>query len=56
MTLEDFPETNTVIARNQPEYFPMPAHSDPDDKTGRTTILWRLTVRERWKIFLTGKI
>ena len=44
---------NTVYAAEQPEYIPLPAHKSRD---GIVTACWKLSFKERLKIFLTGKI
>jgi len=44
---------NTVIAKNQPEYIPLPAHSSAD---GVITTCWELTLWERIKILINGYI
>lgn len=56
MNAINFPESNTVLGKNQPEYNPLPAHRVPDDKTGRLIFCWQLTFRERLKLLVTGKI
>lgn len=53
MNLIDFPEAHIVIAENQPEYLPMPAYIY-DDRV--ITCCWKLSLRERLVILLTGKI
>lgn len=51
-----FPEQTIVIAKDQPQYLPMPAHREPLDESGRLTFCWKLSWRERIKVLLTGKI
>lgn len=48
----EFLEQTTVWARNQPPYRPLPAYTD--DK--QTVTCWKLNWRERFKLFLTGKM
>lgn len=48
-----FKGMNTVYAKNQSEYFPLPSHKTED---GEVTSCWRLTVWERIKLIFTGKI
>ena len=43
----------TIFAKNQPEYIPLPAHVQPD---GTVTIRWKLSWKERILIFLTGSL
>ncbi len=47
----DLPET--VYAKNQPEYFPLPVWKQKD---GTILIRWRLTWRERLMLLLTGNL
>ena len=43
---------NVVYAENQTEYLPLPAYND-----GRTCVsCWRLTIWERVRVFLFGKL
>lgn len=56
MNLIEFPEQNTVIARNQKEYLPMPVHRFANDPQGRTVCCWQLSWRERIYLLLTGQI
>lgn len=55
MKLIEFPEQTVVIAKDQPEYEPLPAHVF-HDATGRIACCWRLTWRERFKLLFTGLI
>ena len=55
MNLIKFSEVNVIIAKNQSEYLPMPAYI-ADDEYGTTTICWKLTIKERIKLLITGKI
>ena len=54
MDLIEFPEQTVVIAKNQPEYLPLPAHRFANDPRGRITFCWRLTWRERLRVLWTG--
>lgn len=56
MELIEFPEQTIIIAKDQPEYKPLPAHIDPVDPCGVVTCCWKLSWRERLKLFITGKI
>ena len=49
----DFPEKNCVYAKDQPEYLPLPVFKEED---GRVWSCWKLTLRERIKIFFTKKL
>ena len=49
----DFPESNTVFAKNQPEYLQLPAHRD---NQGVVTSCYELTWKERFAILFGGKV
>lgn len=51
----DFPESNVIIAKDQPEYRPLPSNYANDDY-GTVTFCWRLTWRERLRLLVTGKL
>lgn len=51
----EFPEQTDILAKNQPQYLPMPVHRCTDS-TGKMTFCWKLTWQERFKLLLTGKI
>lgn len=51
MNLIEFPEQTVVIAKDQPQYVPMPAYLH---ENGTVVCCWRLTWRERFKLLLTG--
>lgn len=55
MELIDFPEQNTVFAKDQPEYRRLPAHRFNDDD-GRIACCWQLSWRERLRVLFTGRI
>lgn len=48
-----FDEANTVYAKNQPEYLPLPAHKTED---GMVTSCWRLSLKERIRMLITGRV
>lgn len=50
-----FKEMNCTYAESQPEYSPFPL-SAYKSKNGEVVSLWKLTLRERIKILLTGKL
>lgn len=54
--LVEFPEQTTVIAKDQPEYNPLPAHRFKDDTHGRIACCWQLSWRDRLKVLRTGKV
>lgn len=51
----EFDEQTIIIAKDQPEYLPLPAHQFNDDK-GTIAFCWKMTWRERIKILITGKL
>lgn len=54
-----FPEQTLIIAKDQPEYQPLPAHVgwiDEDKSLHGVTFCWKLSFRERVKLFFTGKL
>ena len=53
MRLTHFDGQTAIIAENQPEYLPMPAHISSE---GVVTCCWRLTWGERFRLLLTGEI
>lgn len=53
MTPVKFDGHNTVWAKDQPPYLPLPAHNGCD---GKVTTCWRLTWRERLKLLVTGRL
>ena len=56
MDLIEFPEQTVVIAKDQPEYLPLPAHRFSDDPHGRIACCWRMTWRERLRVLWTGLV
>jgi len=56
MKLVEFPERTVVIAKDQPQYNPMPAHRYPDDPEGRVTCCWELTDEEIAEVARTKRI
>lgn len=55
MQIMDFPEVTVVIAKDQPQYRPLPAHRHGDQK-GRITCCWKLTWKERIRVLFSGVI
>lgn len=53
MTPVAFKEQNTVFAKDQPEYLPLPAHLS---RSGDVTSCWKMTLRERLRVLMTGRI
>jgi len=53
MELIEFEEQTVVIAKDQPEYLPLPAHQFNDEQ-GRIAFCWKMTWRERIRVLFTG--
>jgi len=53
MNPKNFPEVNTVIAKNQPEYRPIPAHVS---SYFVVTFCWKLSFRERLAVLFNGEL
>ncbi len=56
MKLIEFPEQTAIIAKNQPEYLPLPAYKFKDDVNGHIVCCWKLNWQEKIKLLFTGKI
>lgn len=56
MKLIEFPEQTVVIAKDQPEYMPLPAYSYKQDPQGRIVCCWELSWRERFAVLFGAKI
>lgn len=56
MEIIGFKESNIVIAKDQPEYRPIPAHRVEGDEQGCITFCWSLSWRQRLHVLLTGRI
>jgi len=50
-----FPEQNTMVAKDQPEYLDLPAYWSPASD-GEVISCWRLTFWERIRVLLTGRL
>jgi hypothetical protein len=50
----DFPETTLVIAKNQPQYLPLPSYRYERDDEGRVVFCWKLTWAERFAVLFGG--
>ena len=53
MTPIEFPQHNTVYAKDQPEYLPLPAFRNND---GVVISCWQMTWRERMRVLFTGRL
>lgn len=56
LKLVEFPEQTVVIAKDQPEYLPLPAHRHRNDPQGKITCCWKLNWMQRLKVLVTGKV
>lgn len=56
MTLVVFPEVTTVIAKDQPQYQPLPAYRFANDLEGKICCCWALNWRARLKVLVTGRL
>lgn len=52
----DFKGSNVVFAKDQPEYQPLPAFIDAEDRDGTVVMCWKMTFWERLRILFTGRI
>jgi hypothetical protein len=50
-----FPEQNTVFAKDQPQYQPLPAFRDSGPE-GYVVTCWKLSWRDRLRIVFAGKL
>jgi hypothetical protein len=51
----EFKHQNTVFAKDQPEYQPLPALKI-DGPEGHVVSCWKMSFRERIKVLITGKV
>jgi hypothetical protein len=51
----EFAEQNTVLAKDQPQYQPLPVHLQLR-LPGMATSCWQLTWRERLQVLFTGRL
>ena len=56
MQAAEFPEQNMVIAKDQPQYLPIPAHLVPGDPDGTMVFCWKLSFAERLALLFGGVI
>jgi hypothetical protein len=47
-----FREVNVTLAKDQPEYLPLPVYQDGSE----TISCWKLSWRERFKVLFTGRM
>ena len=50
----DFPQSTDVLAKDQPEYLPLPVHYDR--ATGVMTSCWEMTWFERLRCLVSGRV
>lgn len=53
MTPIKFKEVNTIYAKDQPPYLPLPAYVDENKVI---TSCWKCSIADRLRILLTGKV
>jgi len=51
-----FPEVNITIAKDQPQYRPLPSHVDSGTPEKIITFCWRLNWKERLQLLVLGRI
>ena len=57
MKPKQFPEANTVFAKDQPEYQPLHAYrEDSVNGNGEVVTCWELSFRERLRILFKGEV
>lgn len=56
MNLIEFKEQTVVIAKDQPEYKPLPAFKRANDPSGLIVCCWKLSIRERLTVLFSGLI
>jgi hypothetical protein len=54
--LVEFPEVTVIIAKDQPQYRPLPAHRVPGDPQGRIVFCWKLNFLARLRVLFTGEL
>ena len=53
--LVEFEEQTVVIAKDQPQYCPLPAYRY-NDPQGTIVFCWKLCLRDRIRVLFTGKL
>ena len=51
----NFPESNVVFAKDQPQYLQLPAYKQPDGSFKIITC-WRLSLKERLQVLFKGNL
>lgn len=51
-----FKESNCIIAKDQPEYLPLPVWRKPNSSKGIVVSCWKANLRERLRILFSGKL
>lgn len=54
MQLIEFKEQTVIIAKDQPEYLPLPAHQFKNDPEGKIAFCWKLSWHERFEVLCHG--
>lgn len=52
----EFKEQSVIVAKDQPEYLPLPAYIDPNHPQGEVVFCMGLSIKERIKLLFTGKL
>lgn len=55
-SLVEFPEQTVVVAKDQPQYRPLPAYRYQRDDQGKINFCWRLSWVDRVKVLFTGRL
>jgi hypothetical protein len=56
MTPVKFEGSNIELAKDQPQYQTLPAKYYKDSGEGKMLFCWKLTIKDRFKIFFGGRI
>jgi len=56
MKIKEFKQQTDVIAKNQPQYEPLPCHIDREDDWRPVTSCWSLSFKERIKLLFVGRV
>ena len=59
MKVVEFQEQSVIIAKDQPQYIPLPAYRFSDSKgraKGRIACCWELSLTERLHVLFSGRI
>lgn len=51
-----FEEQDVIIAKDQPQYRPLPAYRYKEDPQGRIVFCWKFSIKDRIILLLSGKL